>query len=157
MHWVLLAEAAKTTVEGTGGPGVGATAGFEALYLLLLIGGGAIAAAVVALIVKVMGLMGIKVSEERRKQLNALVDKAIDGTEAWAKKKADAGKKQNSDAKLVKTLATAEKLLVATGADKKLAEKLEHLVEERLHARGFTDPNVAIPGSASDPTNPAEE
>ncbi len=150
MHYLLLAEAASKTMEGMG---AGATAGFEALYLLLLIGGGAIALGAVALIVKVLGLMGIKVSEERRKQLNGLVDKAIDGTEAWAKKKAEKGRKQNGESKLVKTLATAERLLVATGADKKLAEKLEHLVEERLHARGFTDK----PGSASDPTTPAED
>jgi hypothetical protein len=151
MNLVLLAQAALD-VDGTGGgPGVGATAGFEALYLLLLIGGGAIAAGAVALIVKLLGLVGIKVDDERRKQLINVVDRAIDGTEAWAKKKADAGKKANSGDKLVKTLATAERVLKATGADKKLAEKLEHVVEERLHARGFTS------GSKSDPTTPAEE
>lgn len=148
MHYLLLA--AEVTVDGTGGIGVGATAGYEALYLLLLIGGGAIALGLVVLIIKLLGFLGIKVSEERRKQLVALVDRGIDASEAWAKKKADAGKKVNSEEKLVKAMKVAELALVVTGADKKLAEKLENVVEERLHARGFTS------GSKTDPTTPAE-
>ena len=126
----------------------GSSAGWQIAAIVLGVIGAPLATLAGYYVTKLLKKIGIETDEAMHQMVRNQADRVIDQVEAWANKKAQEGSKEGRASKLAKGIELLESVLKATGAKEKLSLKLEHIIEERLVARGI----VKTGGSSSDPS-----
>lgn len=135
-------DAVKSMIEGYA---AGGGFGWQILLIVLTVVGTPLGALLFFYINKLWAKTGIELSGTILKFARDQADSVIDQVEAWANKKTLEGQKRDSDSKLKKGLELLGGILEASGVAKKLEGKLEHILEERLMARGIVKTESSDP------------